>query len=189
MITNLSTFFVDFGEVYSVTTTPAAVASALVTAGFGVTDQIHLYREGKLSELDVIENSEILCLDAAVSAVSSLLGQTIIPIPVLGAVIGNSIGTVLYQIGKDSFNKRENEFFDNYISQQNELDETLKNKYGKYLSDLSDALKEYYSLLEKAFSPSIETAFSGSIKLAESLNVPTSEILDDINKTDRYFMD
>ena len=62
MLTNLTTFFVDLDEVYSVTTTPAAVASAVVTAGFGVAEQIHLYRQGNLTELEVIENSEILCL-------------------------------------------------------------------------------------------------------------------------------
>ena len=187
MITNLTTAFVDAEEVYSVTTTPAAVASALVTAGFGVAEQIHLYREGKLSELDVIENSEILCLDAGVSAVSSLIGQAVIPIPVLGAVIGNSVGAVIYQIGKDNFNKKENEFFERYISEQAKLDETLKEQYEGLIHSLNDALLKYFSLLEEAFSPVPEIAFSGSIKLAKSLNVPTSEILHDVKDIDLYF--
>lgn len=149
MITNLSTFFLDFEEVRAVTVTPAAVASALVTAGFGVADQIHLYREGKLSELDVIENSEILCLDAAISALSSLIGQAIIPIPVLGAVIGNSVGTVIYQIGKDGFNERENKFFEQYLYEQSKLDESLKKQYGELIQSLDDSLIKYYELLEK----------------------------------------
>ncbi len=187
MITNLTTAIVDIGETYSVTTTPAAVASALVTAGFGVAEQIHLYREGKLSELDVIENSEILCLDASVSAVSSLVGQAIIPIPVLGAVIGNSIGTVLYQIGKDSFNKKENEFFERYISEQTKLDAELRVQYDGLISSLNSALLKYYSLLEEAFSSVSEVAFSGSIQLAKSLNIPTSEILQSIDDIDSYF--
>ena len=187
MITNLTTAFVDVGKVYSVTTTPAAVASALVTAGFGVAEQVHLYREGKLSELDLIENSEILCLDAGVSAVSSLIGQAIIPIPVLGAVIGNSVGTVMYQIGKDNFNKKENEFFERYISEQAKLDEALRVEYDDLIRSLNDALLKYYALLEEAFSPIPEIAFSGSIKLAKSLNVPMSEILCDIEDIDSYF--
>ena len=187
MITNFTTAFVDVGKVYSVTTTPAAVASALVTAGFGVAEQIHLYREGKLSELDVIENSEILCLDAGVSAVSSLIGQAIIPIPVLGAVIGNSVGTVIYQIGKDSFNKKENEFFERYICEQAKLDETIREQYDELIRSLNDALLKYYSLLEEAFSPVPDVAFSGSIKLAKSLNVPMSEILHSVDDVDLFF--
>lgn len=189
MITNLTTFFVDIDEVYSVTTTPAAVASAVVTAGFGVADQIHLYRQGNLTELEVIENSEILCLDASVSAISSLLGQTIIPIPVLGAVIGNTIGTVIYQVGKDTFSKKENEFFEQYIAEQTKLDEKLETQYGEYIRLLNEALNEYYTLLEDAFSPSPEMSFNGSIKLAEYFNVPVSEILKDINDIDAYFLE
>lgn len=188
MITNLTTFYVDIDNVYSVTTTPAAVASALVTAGFGVADQIHLYREGKLSQLDVIENSELLCLDASVSAISSLLGQTIIPIPVLGAVIGNTIGSVIYQIGKDSFRKKENEFFENYISEQYKLDQKLDKQYTELIYTLKDSLTKYYLLVEESFSPTPDIAFAGSIKLAKELNIPSSEILLNIKDIDSYFM-
>ena len=160
-----------------------------MTAGFGVADQIHLYREGKLSELDVIENSEILCLDAAVSALSSLIGQAIIPIPVLGAVIGNSVGTVIYQIGKDGLNEKENKFFEQYVSEQSNLDESLEKQYGELIHSLNDSLIEYYRLLEEAFSPMPEIAFSGSIQLAKSLDVPMSEILSDLKNIDRYFLE
>ena len=189
MITNLTTFFVDIDDVYSVTTTPAAVASALVTAGFSVAEQIHLYREGNLSELEVIENSELLCLDAGASALSSLVGQAIIPIPILGAVIGNSIGTVLYQIGKDNFSKKENEFFSRYIFEQSKLDKTLDERYGKQIQSLSEVLAKYFSILEEAFSPIPEIAFAGSIKLAKTLNIPMSEMLSSVKDVDTYFME
>lgn len=189
MLTNLSTFFVDMDTVYSVTTTPAAVASALVTAGFGVAEQIHQYRNGEMTELDLIEKSEILCLDASVSALSSLLGQAIIPIPVLGAVIGNTVGTVIYQIGKDSFSKKEEALFERYIVEQQKLDEELERQYGDYIRSLNEAIANYYMLLEEAFSPSPEVAFSGSIKLAQSLGVPMTEILSDVDSIDSYFLD
>ncbi len=115
-------------------------------------------------------------------------GQTIIPIPILGAVIGNSVGTVLYQIGKDNLNKKENAFFEHYISEQSVLDESLENKYGNYIRMHNEAMTDYCSLLEKAFSPVPEIAFSGSIRLAKNLNIPVSEILSDIGEIDRYFM-
>jgi len=43
------------------TATPAAVASALTTAAFGVAEQAHLFRNGAIDEVRFIENSEILC--------------------------------------------------------------------------------------------------------------------------------
>ena len=89
------------------TATPAAVASAIVTASFGVADQAHQFRQGQLDEVTFIENSEILCLDAAVSALSFFAGQVIIPVPVVGAVIGNAVGTMMYQLAKDNLSVRE----------------------------------------------------------------------------------
>ena len=56
------------------TATPAAVASALTTAAFGVADQVNQFRNGTITETQLIENSEILCLDTAVSAFSSVIG-------------------------------------------------------------------------------------------------------------------
>lgn len=68
------------------TATPAAVASAITTAAFGVAEQAHLLRSGTINEAQFIENAEMLCLDASVSALSSFAGQVLIPVPVLGAV-------------------------------------------------------------------------------------------------------
>ena len=125
----------------------------------------------------------------SISALSSLIGQAIIPIPVLGAVIGNSVGTVIYQIGKDGFNERENKFFEQYLYEQSKLDESLKKQYGELIQSLDDSLIKYYELLEKSFSQIPEIAFSGSIKLAKTLDVPMSEILSNVTDVDRYFLD
>ena len=87
--------------------TPAAVASALVTATFGIVSQASLLRQGKISNEDFIINSEIVCLDVSVSAISSMMGQIIIPIPVLGAIIGNATGMFMYGIAKNNLSKKE----------------------------------------------------------------------------------
>ena len=63
-----------------------------------------------MSETEFIANSEILCVDSAISALSSLVGQSLIPVPVLGAVVGNTVGTLIYQIAKDNLSKREQQF-------------------------------------------------------------------------------
>ena len=55
------------------TATPAAVASALCTASFGIAEQAHLLRNGKITQEQFIMNSEILCLDTSVSALGCIL--------------------------------------------------------------------------------------------------------------------
>jgi hypothetical protein len=169
--------------------TPAAVASAMVTASFGVAEQAHLFRIGELSEQQFIQNSVLLCLDASVSALSSFLGQVVIPVPVIGAVIGNTIGMTLYKISKDGLSSKEQELIKQYSDELQQLDEDLHIEYGQYLELLQKNYLIYLSLLEDAFAPDPYVAFEGSIKLAKSVGVPTEEILDTPDKIASYFLD
>jgi len=67
------------------TATPAAVASALVTAAFGIAQQAYLLRRGQLSSEEFLLNSEVLCVDVSVSALSSFRrsspGKSVCPFP------------------------------------------------------------------------------------------------------------
>ncbi|GAB1476450.1 hypothetical protein MASR2M70_12840 [Bacillota bacterium] len=171
------------------TATPAAVASALATASFGVAEQIHLYRSGKITGTEWIENSELLCLDATVSAVAALIGQVAIPIPILGAVIGNTVGNLIYQAGKDAFTEREKSTVAKYLADLSKLDEDLNEEYSKYVEGLSKEVELFMNLVMKAFSPDYMTAFSGSIELAVKMGVTTGEILDTIDKGRAFFME
>ena len=170
------------------TATPAAVASALCTASFGIAEQSYLFRTGKITEEQFIINSEILCLDASVSALSSFMGQALIPIPVLGAVIGNTVGTLLYQTAKDYLKKKEQQIIEGYIRYLNELDIFLDKKYRQYIDELNKNLETYYGLLDRAFSPNYAEALEGSVALAASLGVPSEELLKSIPEIDAFFM-
>lgn len=170
------------------TATPAAVASSLCTASFGIAEQAHLLRTGKISERQFITNSEILCLDASVSALSSCLGQALIPVPFLGAVIGNTIGTLLYQMAKDTLSEREQKLIADYLEDLKELEIALDRKYRDYLKELNDGIRIYYQMLEKAFSPNYEEALVGSVALALGLGVPCNELLLTTADVDNYFM-
>lgn len=134
-------------------------------------------------------NSELLCLDCSVSALSSFIGQAMIPVPVLGAVIGNTVGTMLYQIAKDNLAKKEQQIISSYLRELDKLDKQLESKYRHYIDDLNRAMSEYYGLLQRAFSPNYEEAFNGSIALAQYIGVPSEEILKNRGEVDQYFLD
>lgn len=171
------------------TATPGAVASSICTASFGVAEQAHKFRNREIDEIELIKSSEIVCLDAAVSALSSAIGQAVIPIPVLGAVIGNTVGTVIYQAAKDNLSEYEQKVFAEYAEQQKQLDAELKDEYELLLNQIQIEMAEYINLLKFAFHPDPLHAFDGSIKLAEALGIPQSEILDTPKKLDAYFLD
>ena len=169
--------------------TPAAVASAMVTATFGIAEQAYQLKQGNVNEQRFIENTEMLCLDASVSALSSFAGQILIPVPVLGAVIGNTVGTMMYQIAKDNLSAREQKIFEEYAEAVRQLDVSLQDQYQKFVDEIGKDTKLFMELLNRAFAPDIRVAFEGSIDLAKSCGVPVDEILDSKEKIASYFMD
>ncbi len=178
-------------SIYSLTNftaTPAAVASALVTAAFGVTAQARLLQQGKISDEDFIVNSEVVCLDVSASAISSLLGQVMIPIPILGAVIGNAVGMFMYGIAKNCLTNQERalvESFNNSIQQLNEL---MDENYRVLIELLNQEFTKFKSVLDLAFDLDVNVAFAGSIALAQYVGCHKGKILWDKQVVDAYFL-
>ncbi|MBG6213728.1 hypothetical protein RCH23_001388 [Cryobacterium sp. CAN_C3] len=171
------------------TATSAAVASAIVTASFGIAEQAHKLRTGQITEIEFLENAELVSLDAAVSALSSFIGQAAIPIPVLGAVIGNAVGMVMYRSVRDSLSKREEQLIEKYLEYQRALDQRLDDEYQALIEQLNEGLDHYFNLLEKAFDPEPRLAFVGSISLAHEIGVSTEDLLVSEEKVSTYFLD
>ncbi|WP_230592704.1 hypothetical protein [Rhodococcoides fascians] len=169
--------------------TPAAVASSIVTAAFGVAEQANKLRRGEIDELAFIANSELVCLETAVSALSSFVGQAIIPIPVLGAMIGNTVGVVMYKAVSSSLSEREAVLIERYLGEQRVLDEQLGSEYQELIEQLDASMSDYLGVLERAFSPDVEVALLGSVELALELGVAADEVLDSDEKVLAYFLD
>lgn len=170
------------------TATPAAVATSMVTASFGIAEQAHLFRKGEISELEFYENSEALCVETAISAMSSFAGQVLIPIPVVGAVIGNAVGTTLYSLAKDNLSQKEVDLIQTYLKNINQHEFELQAIYQEYIEHLNAQLEKFLDIMDRAFAPDIRIAFEGSIELARLTGVPYEEILDTPEKIDEYFL-
>lgn len=179
------------GTVYilnNYTATPAAIASALVTASFGIADQANKLRTGDIDEVGFIENSELLCLDASVSALSAFMGQALLPIPILGALIGNTAGMMMYQLAKDILGEREASLARKRLDEQSALDAELEDRYGNRLTAWRADIAQFTSLLNESFSPSLAVVFSASARIASTLGVPEEQILREREDIDRYFL-
>ncbi len=178
-------------SVYSLTNftaTSAAVASSIVTAAFGIAEQANKLRRGEIDESEFIENAELVSLEAAISALSSFVGQALIPVPILGAVIGNTVGTVMYQAVSSSLSTREAALIKRYLDEQHVLDEKLAAEYQKLIEKLDACMSDYLIVLARAFSPDVEVALLGSVELALELGVALEEILDSDEKVLAYFL-
>lgn len=170
------------------TATPAAVASALVTATFGVLAEAGRLKAGAINQEDFLVHSEIFCLDATVSAMFSVLGEVLIPIPVLGTVIGNVAGMILYGIAKDAMSEAEQRIIFQYNQSRTELEERLDLQYQRLMGRLEEEIKRFGSLVNWAFSEDANAAFEGSVKLAEHCGVRQDRILKNKLDIDGYFL-
>ena len=117
----------------------------MCTDSFGIAKEAYKFRKNLITKEEFLLNSQILCVEVSVSALSSILGHAVIPIPILGSVIGNNIGTFLYEIAKDNLTMKEKLLIADYFKEIQEYNYFLDNK-----------------LLGKAFSPDYNIAFQGS---------------------------
>lgn len=170
------------------TATPAAVANSICTASFGIAEQAFLLRNNQITQYEFMINVEQVCLESSVSALSSFMGQAIIPIPVLGAIIGNTVGTLAYQIAKDNLTKKEIEIIRQYLNDIRNFENELEKLNVEFLNKLESSIAKYYDLLDIAFLPNCIEGIKGSVNIALYLGVPSSELLMTIEDIDNYFM-
>lgn len=170
------------------TATPAAVASALVTATFGVAAQTRLLQQGKISKEDFIINSEVICLDISVSTISSLMGQVMIPVPVLGAVIGNAVGMFMYGIAKNNLSQQEQSLIADFNNSIQQINEQLDTHYLIFVELLRQEFAKFKSVLELALSEDVNVAFAGSITMAQYVGCDKEKILWDKQSVDAFFL-
>ncbi len=170
------------------TATPAAAANAIVTASMGIAEQAYLLKSGRISSDEFIHNSEMLCVDTTVSALSSFAGQLIIPIPIIGAVIGNSIGTMMYQIATNYLSGSEQKILIRYLEEIREHKHQLDIEYREAVTKLNNDFNIFCSILNEAFSPDYEEAFNGSIHLCKHVGVKWEYILKTKSDIDNYFL-
>lgn len=177
-----NTLFKDLGK------NAASVANGYITASIGIVNQANQFRKGELSEEDFLINSQVICFDAAVSVVGAVIGQTIIPIPMLGAVIGSSVCNFMSGLGKEYLSKKEQELIAQHKKEINQLIAKLDEKYQKLIKHLEAEYEKFSSLADMAFDVNINLAFQGSIKLARYVGVSDDKILKNKAEVDDYFL-
>lgn len=89
------------GAVYALTNCAglsAPIAGAFVTATKGVTSLVQDFHQGNISFEEFQVNAIYLCADSAGVGLATIIGQTAIPIPIVGAVLGSLAGKLVCSI-------------------------------------------------------------------------------------------
>lgn len=169
------------------TVTPANLASAYVTAAFGVAAQAESFRNGTVSKEDFVVNCEAVVLDASVSVIAATLGQAVIPIPVLGALLGNVVGELVYGLCQQYADENEQKLIRAYQKKAAEWKQQSDEQLEELKKQMHREMKHFSSLEEMAFGKSYNKAFSASGELARTLRVEEKEILKSGKEIGNYF--
>ena len=163
----------------------APFAGAVVTAAKSMASLSIQYKEGHLNLDEFVELSFIACGESAVVGLSSLIGQTIIPIPIVGALVGSMTGKFCVDLLKssdekvvDAFNKKMKEFTENLNEQEKKALHNIEAKY-THLSNITTAAFNFENN---------KTLLNLSIELAREHNVPEKMIIKSTLELDDFMM-
>lgn len=166
----------------------APFAGAMVSTAMGIASLASDYRKGKISAAEFSESSSALSVEAGLSAIGAAVGQAIIPIPVLGAIIGTSTAKASLEISKYIFGKKEAALI---AQMQNEYD-TLVHDLNSEAYKIIRQMDTYYAKLDgyinAALSKESAARFYGSIELCHFLQVPENCIIHSIAELDDFML-
>lgn len=167
----------------------APVAGGFVSASFGVAKSFYAYKNRDISFDEFKENSETICLEAGFVALGSIVGQTLIPIPYLGAVVGSVVSSALMDVMKGMF-AEEKEMFNAYFKQVQEERNQLSEEVQSYVDEIIKKYNEITEHIQNVFNEDLQALvrFEYSQKLALASGVKEEEILYSVEDVDDYFL-
>ena len=179
------------GSLYALTNyakTPAPIATAMITAVFGIAENLGDLQKGNQNMCGFITKSETVAIDASVSALSALIGQAVIPIPIVGPLAGNIVGTLLFGVFKNHLSEAEQTAIETRMRYFKDLETCLSEKQMILLEHLKDRVGKFDHMMSQAFSNDVQAAFHGSTSLATVADVKPDLILKSKSDIDKFFL-
>ena len=162
---------------------PAPIAAGTVSAIIGIGDLVVKYNKHEISSEQLFDKGKLLCINSAAATIGSIVGQELIPIPILGSVIGSIAGTYCVEILSSLLNEKDIKKIQcNY----KDLNETVY----EYLKPLTERYGRLIDLMEISFdiNSNYELRLLSSQQIAMSSGVSQLEILYNIGDIDAYFL-
>jgi hypothetical protein len=164
----------------------APFASALVSAGRGVSLLNQSYLRSEINAEQFMELSLIACSEAAIVGIATALGQTLIPIPLLGAAIGSMAGRMVAEFTTGKTAQLANQMLQDFEQFVGKLDATLQKVYWEIQQEMDRLGKLTVAAFDLSNNYRLVEA---SIALAEAYGVEESRILRSNLDLERYLLD
>lgn len=182
------------GVIYGITNYSdigAPIASAMVSASFGVAKLAEAYKEGKISQNEYIDQGQLLCLDSGAVALGATAGQVLIPIPIVGALVGTYATKIFMTISAKHLSKKSNEIKRILDREYSEAMARFNVHYQKLISEILEEYENVGGIMKIAFDFDMNNSvlnLNASIELAELHGVDKKRILRTDNDFEDYFL-
>ena len=163
----------------------APFAGAFVSATKGMGSLISDFNKGLINQEEFMELGMVVCSGAAIVGIATAIGQTAIPIPVLGAVIGSVAGSILINT-LDTGNKKTAH---QIRKEMNDYLNKFDGVYKKLVLEITAEFEKLGELTKIAFDlETNKSLLNSSIELANAYGVEKSKIIDSTTKLDLYIL-
>ncbi len=168
----------------------APFAGSVVSAGFAISELGRRYMVGEITADQFLNLGQIACAEAAIVGIGATVGQALIPVPVLGAVVGTIAGRMLMSLCKPFLAKESTRFQAKLEAYYRQSLAKIDHAYHEVINQIVAKYELLGELTKAAFDPAKNTALrlQASIELAEAYNVPQSEIIHNIDELDAFML-
>ena len=168
----------------------APSAGAIASGTFGLIDAVMKFRSGEIDDDGFLSLVTINALDATGAAVGAAIGQTLIPVPGVGALIGSIVASNVLGLGKNILSARERAIIAEYQRKADLFVANLDVQYAQILETLLDKYRKLGELQTYAFNLdlNIQLRFAASVDLARFIGVSETEILHNEAEIDDFFL-
>lgn len=161
----------------------APYAAAVVSAAKGVGALMFKLNSGEIDFDQFIDLSMIVCSESAVIGLATVAGQTLIPIPIVGAVLGSIAGRLIAEFATGKTEEVANRIRENMNSFTSRLDEVLRS----VIESINAEFDRLGSITETAFD--IErnrNLIQASLQLAKVYGVSDNQLISNQKDLDDF---
>ena len=165
----------------------APFAGSLVSGLMAVGALLRDHHAGTIDGDQFVEMSHIVAMDAAIAGLAVAAGQTLVPIPMLGALLGSLAGKLVASALKDALGESASALSEQLAEYERDALEQLDEDRRVLMQRLDAWFGNLERLAATAFDPESNTRLlEASVQAAETVGVPKESILRTTGDVDAF---
>jgi hypothetical protein len=153
----------------------------------GVGGLLRDHHSGTIDGDQFVEMSHIVAMDAAIAGLAVVAGQTLVPIRMLGALLGSLAGKLVASALKDGLGESASALSERLAKYERDALEQLDGEQRALLQRLDAWFGNLERLASTAFDPESNTRLlAASVQAAKAAGVPDKSIVRTTDDVDAY---